>query len=604
MPTNLVQLGEVSLGLDEPTRRQSELTEIQGVHSSIPGNTKTPPQSLIPVASNASEPRSSSLGSSITLEPHLANIDRSTSSDPRSLTASSSEPTSECIPIEFDQTNLPSSQVEPIVHEAPSSSTISSVWEDWSGRGSHVDFRRDESLPLVAGRELGVGRNGHVYETKCKGVALAWKRRIRRGKWGPEQRKEIDILKRLSHDHIIKLIGTYTQGNTLGVLLWPVATCDLDTLFLDIELLHHPDRLAAWEGRRETIHERLEALGLEMPEATCTDQRQRGHHKKLLTLVGCIACAVEFLHSQNIRHKDIKPANVLITKNGLWLTDFDMSTDFSLLSSSDTENGERGTPKYFAPEVAAYEPSGRAADIFSLGCLFLELHCLSSGACLEDLKALRPAQNQSYHANLHNRNSWINLIGGNVEERIELLYFRILISRMLELDPSRRLSAKKVVRYISMLERYPSFGTPAMWHRPCCDPREQLVKKKKYQDKITGGESQLGATIGSWELLFESVEMAFGWALEKKLYRTKLDLHDTALSPKIDRKWELQEKLMKDKLAEKEKTVETFARQNESLKHELSESHARQQEQAREIEAMRRQLSELGVEPTAEDRNL
>ncbi|ORX93070.1 hypothetical protein BCR34DRAFT_580744 [Clohesyomyces aquaticus] len=37
--------------------------------------------------------------------------------------------------------------------------------------------------------------------------------------------------------------------------------------------------------------------------------------------------------------------------------------------TSATNNGERGTPKYSAPEVASWIPSGRAADIFSLGCI-------------------------------------------------------------------------------------------------------------------------------------------------------------------------------------------------------------------------------------------
>src|SRR2546421_508771 len=74
-----------------------------------------------------------------------------------------------------------------------------SVWEDWSGRGSHVDFRRDESIPLIPGRCLGWGMNGYVYETVCRGVSLAWKRRLCRSQIGPRERREIEILKKLPH---------------------------------------------------------------------------------------------------------------------------------------------------------------------------------------------------------------------------------------------------------------------------------------------------------------------------------------------------------------------------------------------------------------------
>ena len=60
--------------------------------------------------------------------------------------------------------------------------------------------------------------------------------------------------------------------------------------------------------------------------------------------------AVAYLHDQKIRHKDLKPSNILLTSDNLILSDFGSATDFSHLSQSATDN-ERGTPKYFAPEV-------------------------------------------------------------------------------------------------------------------------------------------------------------------------------------------------------------------------------------------------------------
>ncbi|PSN63191.1 kinase-like protein, partial [Corynespora cassiicola Philippines] len=88
---------------------------------------------------------------------------------------------------------------------------------------------------------------------------------------------------------------------------------------------------------------------------------------------GCLITAVEYLHEQKIRHKDLKPSNILLGPNDVWLTDFGSATDFSMLSQSATDGVERGTPKYFAPEVASFEPHGRAADMFSLGCVLLEI---------------------------------------------------------------------------------------------------------------------------------------------------------------------------------------------------------------------------------------
>ncbi|OCL03634.1 kinase-like protein, partial [Glonium stellatum] len=95
---------------------------------------------------------------------------------------------------------------------------------------------------------------------------------------------------------------------------------------------------------------------------------------RLLRSLGCLAGAVTYFHGEGIKHKDMKHSNVLLSRGGgLWVTDFESSTDFTYLTSSVTGEGERGTPKYFAPEVAARELCGRPADIFALGCVFLEI---------------------------------------------------------------------------------------------------------------------------------------------------------------------------------------------------------------------------------------
>ncbi|KAF2691847.1 kinase-like protein [Lentithecium fluviatile CBS 122367] len=117
--------------------------------------------------------------------------------------------------------------------------------------------------------------------------------------------------------------------------------------------------------------------------------------------MGCIVRAVEYLHVQRVRHKDLKPSNILLSPEGLWLTDFGTATDFSQQTISTIENCERGTPKYFAPEVAAYQPSGRASDIFSLGCILLEMLLIAHGVrFFQHLRDCRSARDKSFQANL------------------------------------------------------------------------------------------------------------------------------------------------------------------------------------------------------------
>jgi WD40 repeat protein len=84
----------------------------------------------------------------------------------------------------------------------------------------------------------------------------------------------------------------------------------------------------------------------------------------LLTL----ARAVHYAHGQGIVHRDLKPANVLLTADGrLKLCDFGVAR---LLAGSGvpTLSGMLiGTPEYMAPEQAAGQAAGPAADVYALG---------------------------------------------------------------------------------------------------------------------------------------------------------------------------------------------------------------------------------------------
>lgn len=147
----------------------------------------------------------------------------------------------------------------------------------------------------------------------------------------------------------------------------------------------------------------------------------------LLYAFGCLSKGLAHIHSNNIRHKDIKPANILYEKafdnHGprlLW-ADFGLAYDFSATGNSKTMTTRIYSQRYAAPEILAshklvpgqsanVQPHldriveageemvadaeiesafteteenghGRMTDIFSLGCVFMELL-----ACLLDEK--------------------------------------------------------------------------------------------------------------------------------------------------------------------------------------------------------------------------
>ncbi|CAN9189619.1 kinase-like protein [Alternaria alternata] len=349
---------------------------------------------------------------------------------------------------------------------------------DWSGRGtSHVDYEKDERVPLVEGRFLGHGVHGEVYETEIasNGIRLAWKRKYVRRKIRQSERREIEIIKRLSHPHIIRLIGTYTRGPVLGLLLWPVATCDLATLLEDADWLRKRTTDRNWEASDALVsvyseghdHDREPAFVSLCLVGGDSQQTLNNTITYLEKTIGCIASAVSYLHGSGIKHKDLKPSNVVLSADGLWITDFGSATDFSTLSSSLTDNGERGTPRYFSPEVASYDPSGSSSDIFAMGCVFLEIITLCMGYSLETTQTLRAREDKSFQANLDRIIHWFDT-EENMCRRPADEHLVGLIRHMMRPDAKDRPRASDVEEQIALIGGIAKATGGSEFSQPCC----------------------------------------------------------------------------------------------------------------------------------------
>jgi serine/threonine protein kinase len=109
----------------------------------------------------------------------------------------------------------------------------------------------------------------------------------------------------------------------------------------------------------------------------------------------CLTDALNYIHSQATRHLDIKPGNILVKKgpyrfgHRVYIADFGISKSFSSLDHSQTDDPIPRTPKYCAPEVWERGMYGRAADIFSLGCVFTEMLTPLAGKDLDEFADFR-----------------------------------------------------------------------------------------------------------------------------------------------------------------------------------------------------------------------
>lgn len=88
----------------------------------------------------------------------------------------------------------------------------------------------------------------------------------------------------------------------------------------------------------------------------------------------CISNALAFIRFKGVRHKNIKPRNMLVKGEEIFFTDFGSSHAFIGEGNSTTEGPSFGhTKMYCAPAVIHQGKRNRSTDVFSLGCVFTQL---------------------------------------------------------------------------------------------------------------------------------------------------------------------------------------------------------------------------------------
>ncbi len=189
-------------------------------------------------------------------------------------------------------------------------------------------------------------------------------------------------------------------------------------------------------GTEDDSVEDFEGVCLILEYCSNSDLRQllkrkgRLNDEEAKTYLRGVLEGLEYLHSRNVVHRDVKLANVLLDDNHKTkLCDFGVAAC--------TEEGERwtlcGTPNYVAPEIVNGETAhGTAVDLWSVGCL---AHALLAGC---------PAPVQAKaRAALGGKKRSVD--GGDISPSLspEASAF---IRRLLRKDPAERPSASEALR--------------------------------------------------------------------------------------------------------------------------------------------------------------
>ncbi|VDM42920.1 unnamed protein product [Toxocara canis] len=85
-----------------------------------------------------------------------------------------------------------------------------------------------------------------------------------------------------------------------------------------------------------------------------------------------VAIGLEYMHSKQILHRDLKTQNILLNKKRtiVKLSDFGISKELSTRSLASTVVG---TPNYLSPEICEGRAYNQKSDLWALGCVLYEL---------------------------------------------------------------------------------------------------------------------------------------------------------------------------------------------------------------------------------------
>lgn len=157
-----------------------------------------------------------------------------------------------------------------------------------------------------------------------------------------EQQREMMLLKELNHENIVRYFGSSTDENYLNIFLEYVPGGSVQTMLNSYGPFEEP---------------------------------------LIRNFIRQVLIGLSYLHGEDIIHRDIKGANILIDIKGtVKIGDFGISKKVSTIDEEDEDfkkTGKRaslqGSVFWMAPEVVKQTTYTKKADIWSVGCLIVEM---------------------------------------------------------------------------------------------------------------------------------------------------------------------------------------------------------------------------------------
>ena len=271
---------------------------------------------------------------------------------------------------------------------------------------SKIQYDQIDQFHIV--REIGRGGMGVVYEAKDTSIGRRVALKVLPAQISADEkalerfRREIRATGKLQHPNIVRV---YTMGEWQGQPYYVMEYVDGVSVDRFIRLIHSGADMLLGETTSVPSRDEVEAnistqktivlpkvSQSEVPGPETRDKADRGHpenvegmpqHRDYYAFVARVvrdaAEALDYAHRNGVIHRDVKPANLLLTqREEVRITDFGLALE---------EGGTRltqpgavvGTPEYMSPEqllIRRVRVDART-DVYSLGATMYELLTLS-----------------------------------------------------------------------------------------------------------------------------------------------------------------------------------------------------------------------------------
>ena len=139
--------------------------------------------------------------------------------------------------------------------------------------------------------------------------------------------------------------------------------------------LQHPNIVSVYDvGKEGNIHFIVMELIDGRPLSDIIQERAPMDYKTSIELIKQVASALSVAHRNHIIHRDVKPHNIMITKDGMAkLADFGIAKAVSDSTLVTETSKVIGSVHYFSPEQARGAYVDERSDIYSLGIVLYEM---------------------------------------------------------------------------------------------------------------------------------------------------------------------------------------------------------------------------------------